>query len=439
MSADKGASRRTDADDRWFEDRILERFLRYVRIETTSDRHSGERPTTPGQLRLAELLRSELAELGMERTSLDENGFLLATIPSSPDAASGRSADRSAAPEAPTIGFMAHLDTSSDAPGANVDPRVHTDYDGGRITLEQGLFLDPGEFPELKRYRGGTVITSDGTTLLGADDKAGVAEIVTAAEYLLAHPEVPHGPVELILTPDEETGFGMDLFPLDRVNSSACYTLDGDGIGTMETECFEAYRVVARFHGRSIHMGYGRGKLVNAVEMASAYVNMLPKQESPQATDGRYGYYGPLEITGVVEQVRVELIVRDFEDRECRRRLAALRALAGTIEKLYPGGRVVLEETRQYANMRQTLKKHPEAVRNLERAIRAAGLEPVRKIIRGGTDGARLCEMGIPTPNVFDGGYNYHSRLEWAALPAMVLASRTVVELARLWGREVRR
>jgi tripeptide aminopeptidase len=411
--------------DRWFSERILKRFLSYVTVETSSDRHSSERPTTSGQWKLAKLLAKELAELGVERIDLDENCFLTAFLPSNV-----------AACDAPAIGFMAHMDTSQEVSGKGVKPVVHNNYNGKAIHLKDGTELDPKEFPDLKLYRGQTIITSDGTTLLGADDKAGIAEIMTGIEYLIAHPEIPHGKIEIIFTPDEETGFGMGLFPKDKIKSQFCYTLDGNGEGVVEAECFEAYRIEVSFKGKSIHPGKGRGKLVNAVEMATTFLSMIPKEESPQATDDRYGYYQPLEIGGNVEKTSVAIHVRDFEPSGCRRRIKALKAMAKTTENIYPGGKVTLRETKQYSNMKRYLKKSRGVLKYLEQAVRETGIEPHWRIIRGGTDGARLSEMGIPTPNIFTGGYNYHSELEWAGLPSMVKAAQVVVNLARIWAEK---
>jgi tripeptide aminopeptidase len=314
---------------------------------------------------------------------------------------------------------------------------VHERYDGGVIRLEGGVSLDPAEFPQLDRYRGQTVITSDGRTLLGADNKAGVAEILTAAEYLLAHPEIPHGEVSLYFTVDEEQGTGMLRFPRGKATARYCYTFDGDEEGVIEAECFEGYKAQVTFTGRSIHTGVARGKLVNAIEMAARFLALLPGAESPQATDGRYGFYFPLEIAGCLERAGLEIYVRDFEDAQALRRLEVLRSIAQAVEAANPPGRVEVATEKQYSNLRRFLEPVPRVLELLERAIRETGIEPLRRSIRGGTDGARLSEMGIPTPNVFTGGHNFHSRQEWAALPAMVRAVEVAVNLCRLWAGEV--
>ncbi len=412
-------------DRDWAEARVLERFVRYARMDTTSDRHSASFPSSPGQLELGRLLAAELRELGLSDARPDEEGFLFVRLPAR------LPAGRTGVPE---IALMAHLDTSDAAPGRDVRPIVHERYDGGPILLEQNVRLDPAEFPQLERYRGRTVITSDGRTLLGADNKAGVAEIVTAAEYLLSHPEIPHGEVSLYFTVDEELGTGMLHFPRQKATARYCYTFDGDEEGVIEAECFEGYRALVSFTGRSIHTGVGRGKLVNAIEMAARFLALLPGAESPQATDGRYGFYFPLEISGSLERAAVEIYVRDFEDAEALRRLEALRRMAQAVEAAHPGGRVEVATEKQYSNLRRFLQPLPQVLELLERAIRETGIEPARRSIRGGTDGARLSEQGIPTPNVFTGGHNFHSRQEWAALPAMVRAVEVAVNLCRLWA-----
>jgi len=408
----------------WFRDSLLERFLRYVRIDTTSNRRGTGSPTTAGQLELARLLAGELEALGCA-VELDAQGFLFALLPPTP--APG-------AQPLPEIGFMAHLDTSDSAPGKDIAPRLHENYRGQLLELEEGVVLDPQEFPELLRYRGDMVITSDGRTLLGADDKAGIAEILTALEYLKRHPRLPHGKISVILTPDEELGLSMERFPRHKVSARACYTMDGGEEGTIETECFEGTRADVLFHGRSIHTGIARGKLVNAIEMAARFLSLLPGAESPQATDGRYGFYSPQQIEGTIERASLELYLRDFEEAEVLRRVEALAQIGRAVEAVFPRGRVEMTVKKQYSNMRRFLKDTPQVVTCLEEAIRACGLEPVHRSIRGGTDGARLSELGIPTPNVFTGGQNIHSRQEWIALGAMVRASWTVLHLIRLWA-----
>ncbi len=408
-------------NEEWFSDRILERFLEYVRIDTASDGHSRKRPTTPGQWDLLNLIAAELKDLGIDDVSLDKNGFLIAGISSN------------AGKGIPSVGFMAHVDTSSDVPGSGVKPIVHRNYNGGIIRLKDDLFLDPEKESELGNYAGDTVITSDGTTLLGADNKAGIAEIMTAVEFLVKNPEFEHGDIELIFTPDEETGFGMDLFPYDRLKSKLCYTIDGDLEGTIEAECFNGYSVSISFLGNTIHPGYARGKFTNAVVMMSSFVNMLPGSESPEATDNRFGFYFPIEARADVGKAELSIFLRDFEMEGINRRIEVLKSMAGSIEKIFPGGKVEIQVKKMYSNMRDSLKKNPDVMDLLEKAVREAGVKPRVKIIRGGTDGARLSENGIPAPNVFTGGSNFHSLKEWIPLSAMVKSSFVVLNLIKLW------
>jgi tripeptide aminopeptidase len=416
--------------DPWVEEHLLARFLRYVRIDTGSTRHATTSPSSPGQLELARLLVEELQDLGLKAIELNEQGFLVARLPSNLP---------TGAPEPPEIGLMAHLDTSDAAPSSNVTPRLHAPYDGETIRLRDGVLLDPAEYPELARYRGRTIVTSDGTTLLGADDKAGLAEIMTALEVLVRHPEIRRGPLSVYFTPDEEQGGSMERFPIEKVTARYCYTFDGGEEGTIEAECFEGYKAEILFHGKSIHTGVARGKLANAIEIAAKFLCMLPGAESPQATDGRFGFYFPLEISGTIERAALEMYIRDFEEEEVLRRIDALKTIGTAVEAAFPRGRVEVKSRKQYANMRRFLQEAPEVVGYLEEAIRRTGLEPAHRIIRGGTDGARLSELGIPTPNVFTGGHNYHSRQEWAAVPAMVRAVQTAVNLCALWGEHGKR
>jgi tripeptide aminopeptidase len=404
-------------------DALTARFLRYVRIPTASDHHVEATPSTPGQWDLARLLADELRSLGLTDVELTDHCYVIARLPAS----SGKEGF-------PAVGFLAHLDTSDDAPGTDVKPQVVEKYDGGRIGLVDGLVLDPDADPGLAAQKGKTIIHTDGTTLLGADDKAGIAEIMTAVEFLLAHPEVEHGPVEIIFSPDEETGKGLPEFPLETLSSAACYTLDGGPLGEFETECFNAYGAEVRFTGKAIHPGAARGRLVNAALMAASFAALLPRNESPEATDGYYGYYCLMEIKGNHEEASLELIIRDFDRRVVERRVAALESFARTVEAQFPGGCVCVSAKPQYYNMREKIETRPEVLEILKDAARNTGVEFRLKPIRGGTDGSRLTELGIPTPNIFTGGRNYHSRIEWVSVPEMAVACRVVIELIRLWG-----
>jgi tripeptide aminopeptidase len=403
-------------------DAVTSRFLRYVRVWTTSDHHEEKTPSTPGQWDLAKLLAGELRDLGLD-AELTDHCYVIARVPAS----SGRE-DR------PTVGFLAHLDTSAEAPGKDVKPQRIANYDGKRINLADGLILDPDADPALAAHKGKAIIHTDGTTLLGADDKAGIAEIMAAVEWLRAHPEIEHGPLEIIFSPDEETGKGLPDFPVETLKSAACYTLDGGPIGELEIECFNAYGAEVRFTGKAIHPGAARGLLVNAALMAASFAALLPRSESPEATDGYYGYYCLMEIKGGHEEASLELLIRDFDRREAERRVAALDAFARTIEAQFPGGRVSVHVKPQYSNMREKIEKRPEVLEILKTAAQNTGVEFRLVPIRGGTDGSRLTELGIPTPNIFTGGRNYHSRVEWVSIPEMTAACKLLIELIRLWG-----
>ncbi|MCL1930430.1 MAG: peptidase T, partial [Treponema sp.] len=282
--------------------------------------------------------------------------------------------------------------------------------------------------------KGKTIIHSGGDTLLGADDKAGIAEIMAAVEYLVAHPEIPHGPVEIIFSPDEETGKGLPEFPLEKIKSAVCYTLDGGPMGEIETECFNAWKADVECRGKVIHIGAARGILANAALMAAAFAVMLPRSESPEATDGYFGYYCPMEISGNLENARLEVYLRDFESSGIERRVAALQAIAKAVEAQFPGGQIIVKASPQYYNMHDKIEKQPQALERLKAALDNIGIEWRLKPIRGGTDGSRLTELGIPTPNIFTGGRNFHSRLEWVSVNEMCAACKVVLELIRLWG-----
>lgn len=401
---------------------MTERFLRYAGIGTQSDRHIEDIPSTQTQWQLARLLEQELKELGLSDVTLDEHCYLIARLP----ATKGLEG-------VPVIGLMAHMDTASDVPGTNVHPKVIHNYDGNTLALSDSETLDPADYPDLAAHAGDTIITTDGTSLLGADDKAGVAEIMTTIEWLSSHPEAKHGPIEIFFTPDEETGKGMNLFPLAKAKSVACYTLDGGKAAEIESECFTAYSVHAEFLGQVIHIGAARGKFANAVAMAGHFIAMLPRSESPEATDNWYGYYCPIEISGSMEKTVIDVYLRDFTSEGMERRVAAMKAFATAVEAQFPLGKVQLTVKKQYINMKEKLDQTPAVLEKLAEAIRRSGTEPEVKPIRGGTDGSRLTEMGIPTPNVFTGGYNYHSRHEWASVGEMSLAVSTLISLVALW------
>ncbi len=409
-----------------FSDELLERFLRYARIFTTSDESLAEAktPSTPGQWNLLRMLETELKGLGVKDVSLDEYGYLIARLPGNLPGDAGLD----------TIGFMAHVDTSSDAPGENVSPQVYNPYNGKIIKLKNGISIDPAESSLLASYEGEAVITSDGTTLLGADDKAGVAEIMTAVHWLIQHPESPRGSLEIIFTPDEETGMGMNRFPVKSLESRFCFTMDGGREGEMESECYFARAARISFKGNVIHPGAARGKLVNAVTMAGAFISMLPRNESPEATDGRYGNYWPHKVEGGLDGAELTVFYRSFDADDIQRRTDALYSFAAGVEAAFPGGSVSMEIKEQYRNMREELDKYPQVINKLREAVLASGIEPLENPIRGGTDGSRLTAMGIPTPNIFAGGVSFHSRSEWVALPAMVRSVTVILNLIGIWS-----
>ena len=402
---------------------LLPRFLNYVRYDTESGRHAEDTPSTPGQWELARALRDELLALGLEDVRVTGHCYVVARLPPSP----GRE-------NAPCVGFLAHLDTAGDVSGKDVKPQLVQNYDGGRIELAGGLCLDPAKEPDLAAHKGKAIVHSDGTTLLGADNKAGIAEIMAAAEYLAANPDIAHGPVEIIFTPDEETGKGLPEFPLDEIKSAACYTVDGGPIGEIESECFNAWKADIEFHGKVIHVGHARGILANAALMASTFATLLPRSESPEATDGYYGYYCPMEISGDLESAALEVFLRDFDADSMKRRLDALKTFAETVEAQFPGGKVIVNPLPQYYNMKFKIDEKPDVLEQLKKAMENAGIKWRLKPIRGGTDGSRLTELGIPTPNIFTGGRNFHSRLEWVSVGEMCAACRVIIELIRLWG-----
>jgi tripeptide aminopeptidase len=404
-------------------DEAAERLMRYARIDTQSDKHSTAFPSTEKQFDLLRLLRDELQGLGVEDADLDDRGYLFATVPAT------------VGHEAPTIGFLAHVDTTPDVSGTNVQPQ-RIRYEGGEIVLpgDARQVISPEESPELRDHVGHDLITSDGTTLLGADDKAGVAEIMTAVAYFLAHPELPHGPVRIGFNPDEELGTGTDHFDIQRFGAEAAYTLDGSTAGELHDETFSAARFIVTIHGRAVHPGWGKDKLVNALKLAGELATRLPRDLSPETTEGREGFIHLDEIHGDAAVVELRIILRDHDDALLDQHVALLRRILGDVAATEPRATIEHTEEIQYRNMRNELSKRPEIVERAEEAIRRVGLEPKRTLIRGGTDGSRLTEKGLPTPNLFTGGQLYHSEREWCCVHDMGLAVATIVELAALWA-----
>ncbi len=398
---------------------LLERFLRYVQVETTARRDRERSPSSPGQLELGRRLVEELRAVGATAPELDANGYVTASLP-------GRE---------PAIGLIAHLDTSPDAPGAGVRPLVHRAYGGETIELPAGgTRLDPERMPELRTKRGHHLVSSSGDTLLGADDKAGVAIIMTAAAHLLAHPELPRPHLRICFTPDEEIGEGATLFDIPRFAADCAYTIDGSDLGELQDESFSAQEAVITVDGVEVHPGQATGKLVNAVRLAARIVADLPDALTPERTAGREGFIHVYELTGDAGHAEARAILRDFDESRLESHVARLREAVAAAQAAEPRARIDLALRWQYRNMRQFLADRPEIVAAAEAAMRAEGIEPVRVPIRGGTDGSRLSEMGLPTPNLFTGGHEYHSVREWASLQDMAAAAATVVRLAGVWA-----
>ena len=403
-----------------------ERFLRYVLIDTQSEEDSTEYPSTAKQLDLLRLLLDELRGLGLDNAAIDDNGYVTATLPST------------VAHEVPAIAFFAHVDTAREVSGANVQPQ-RIRYEGGDIPLASGSVIRPEESPQLRNHAGHDLITTDGTTLLGADDKAGIAEIMAAAAHLLAHPEIGHGPVKVAFNPDEEIGRGVTHFPVDTFGAVAAYTVDGSTAGEIQQETFSGAQVRMRVRGRAIHPGWAKGELVNAIKLAAQIVARLPEDRlSPETTADREGYVHPVVVSGDSSEVELRFIVRDFENDLLDKHVEFLHELATEVAATDERCSIEVESRIQYRNMRDTLEQHPEIVANLEEAVRRVGLEPKLTAIRGGTDGSALTEMGLPTPNIFTGGHDAHSEREWVCVEDMGLAAAVVVELARVWAERSR-
>ena len=403
---------------------VLDRFLRYVRIDTRADESSTTCPSTPGQLVLQRQLAAELEDLGLSDVTLDEHGYLMATIPAT------------VAHAAPTIGFIAHVDTSPEMSGENVTPIVHEAWDGRDIVLpgDPTAVLRASDDPDLAAQIGHDIVTASGTTLLGADDKAGVAAIVAAAEHLMAHPDIPHGAIRLGFTPDEEIGRGANRFDVARFGALCAYTLDGGNCGELEFESFSADAMRVTFIGFNTHPGYAKGRMVNAIKAAARFVDRLPQDGlSPEWTAGYEGYVHPYQMEASVDRTSVRVLLRDFVTGGLREKQRLVERLAGEVAAA-TGTRVEFQIDEQYRNMREVLDRHPDVVERARTAIRRAGLTPIEKPIRGGTDGSRLSFMGLPTPNLFAGEHNFHSRLEWTSRQDLERAVAVVVEVARIWA-----
>ena len=402
------------------------RFLRYVRVDTQSDEQSESYPSTAKQLALLEQLVAELREIGVAAAALDQHGYAVATIP----ATKGYE-------QVPVIGFIAHVDTSPEVSGADVRPIVHTNYDGRDLLLpdEPGSVLREVDSPELAEQRGNDIITASGGTLLGSDDKAGVAEIMAAAEYLMSHPEIPHGTIKIGFTPDEEIGRGTQYFDVSRFGARYAYTLDGSTLGDLEIENFSADAMTLTFKGFNAHPGYSKGRMVSAIKLASEFVHRLPRHGlSPETTEGYDGYVHPHNIQGGVERATVKMLLRDFTTKGLDEKARMLSDLADEVVRPFPSASVQIERKESYRNMKEVLDRYPEVVEHAKTAMKRAGLTPRFREIRGGTDGARLSFMGLPTPNLFAGEHNIHSRLEWTFVQDMDKAVEVIVEICRSWA-----
>lgn len=402
---------------------LLDRFLRYARIDTKADEKSSTYPSSSGQLVLGAMLRDELLALGLKDAVQNEHGLVFATIPGN-------------VPGAPTIAFNAHVDTNPENSGKDVNPQVIRGYKGGDIPLPKNdKAIRVAENPELKELVGKTIITTDGTTLLGADDKAGVAVIMEAARILTENPSIPHGPVRIIFTCDEEIGFGVKHLEPSQIGAVVAYTLDGMSAGEIEDETFSADAAVVTITGVNIHPSIAKGRMVNAVRLAATFLDRLPKRHmSPETTEGREGFIHPLQVEGGVGEVKIHLILRSFDTPDLAVQAELLREIGRQVERDYPEARVKVETRKQYRNMKDGIAKMPNAVQFAAEATRRAGLEPKFKIIRGGTDGAQLTEKGLPTPNISTGEHNPHSPLEWTCLEEMEAAVRVVIELCQVWA-----
>lgn len=402
-------------------DEIINRFTSYVRIDTQSNEDNEICPSTPGQLTLARQLVQELQEIGMEDASMDENGYVMATLPGN------------TVKDVPVIGFLAHLDTATEFSGADVKPQIVESYDGGDILLNEAgnIVLSPREFPELHNYKGHTLITTDGTTLLGADDKAGIAEIMTAMAYLINHPEIKHGTIRVAFTPDEEIGRGPERFDVAAFGAEFAYTVDGGPLGELEFESFNAAMAKVTCKGVNVHPGTAKGKMINSAKIAMEFHAQLPAGEAPEHTEGYEGFYHLSSIRGDVEETRLQYLIRDFDRQQFQARKARLENIADELRVKYGHDKVVLDIRDQYYNMREKIEPVMDIVNVAAEVMRSLEIEPIMTPIRGGTDGSQLSYMGLPTPNLFTGGENYHGRFEYISVNNMVKATEVIIGIIR--------
>lgn len=401
---------------------LIDRFVSYIKIDTESDPESNTTPSTEKQWDLANKLVDELKAIGMEDVTIDENAYVMATLPSN------------VSHDVPVIGFVSHFDTSPDFTGANVNPQIIENYDGKDIVLnkEQNIILSPDYFEDLLLYKGQTLITTDGTTLLGADDKAGIAEIVSAMEYLIKNPQIKHGKIRVGFTPDEEIGRGAHKFDVEKFGADWAYTMDGSQIGELEYENFNAAGAVVTIQGKIVHPGYAKGKMVNSMYIATDYINSLPRLETPEHTEGREGFIHLHNIKGVVDQTQLQYIIRDHDKDKFEARKQMMHDLADELNSQLGKEAVTVEIKDQYLNMREKIEPVMHIVRIAEKAMKQADIEPIIKPIRGGTDGSQLSFMGLPCPNIFAGGHNFHGRYEFIPVESMLKAVEVIVNIAQL-------
>lgn len=405
---------------------LIRRFTTYVKMDTQSDENSNTTPTTPGQLELGKRLVEELKEIGLKDVSMDENGYVMATLPANTDK------------EVPTIGFLAHMDTATDFTGKNVNPQIIENFDGNDITLneEQNIVLSAKVFPELPSYKGHTLITTDGTTLLGADDKAGIAEIMTAMNYLINHPEIEHGTIRVAFTPDEEIGRGPHKFDVERFNASYAYTVDGGPLGELQYESFNAAAAKIVFKGKNVHPGTAKNKMVNSGKMAAKFIQQLPEKEAPEYTEGYEGFYHLISIQGDVEETEVYYIIRDHDRDQFEQRKATVKAIVQKMQEEYGEENIELNMKDQYYNMREKIEPVMEIVDIAKEAMENLDIEPIIEPVRGGTDGSQLSYMGLPTPNIFTGGENFHGKYEYISVDNMEKATKVIIEICKLFAEK---
>lgn len=401
---------------------IIDRFVRYVTVDTESDPNSTTTPSSENQWVLANALVQELKDIGMSEVTIDDNAYVMATLPSNVDH------------HVPTIGFISHFDTSPDFTGANVRPRVIENYDGKDILLneDQNIVLSPKEFDDLLLYVGNTLIVTDGTTLLGADDKAGITEIISAMEYLINHPEIKHGTIKVGFTPDEEIGRGAHKFEVAKFGADWAYTMDGSQIGELEFENFNAAGAKVTINGKMVHPGYAKGKMVNSMYIAQKFIKTLPAEETPEKTEGRDGFYHLHHFSGDVEQTQLHYIIRDHDRERFEQRKAHMRQIAEALNNELGSKRITVEINDQYFNMREKIEPMMHIVDLAKEAMEAVGITPIIKPIRGGTDGSQLSFMGLPCPNIFAGGHNFHGRFEYVPVESMIKATEVIVNIAQM-------